>query len=493
MSKQRSCLLGIDVGTTSIKVAAFNINGDLLSLERCVTPTKNFKHGWAEHDADLFWTSVVKLIRSTINELTNTNIEAICVASMGEAGTLIDQDGNVLFPIIAWFDPRTIKQANWWEDEVGASHIYNITGMPVDPNLGVNKLLWIKQNYPQIFQQARYWLSVADLLVFNLCGVIATDLSLASRTMLFDQNTRSWSQQLIEAANLNRDIFPPTYVSGTKVGEISPFSAQSTGLRTGTPVVLGGHDHLCGAFIARQGTNIPVDSTGTAEVVVVPTDRFELGLDGINSYLTCYSDIVPDKYVYALPVGYAGALIEWFRYKISFDEGRIIDREDLPNYADLIKLITSPLDCSGIMCYPAFGRVIGPKWNTDANLGAFIGLTLDHNSGHILQAIIEGSVYSLRENIEAIDKITKGNLDRIRVEGGAVKNPIWMQLKADITGCTIESVWHEETVVLGAAVLAGIGIGYYKNHQVAAQSINLKTEIMNYVIGNMIQCIKKFI
>ena len=134
--------------------------------------------------------------------------------------------------------------------------------------------------------------------------------------MIFDQTLRDWSEQLISLANLDINMFPPALISGSKVGNVSVSSAKITGLSEGTPVVLGGHDHLCGAYIARQGMDYPVDSTGTAEVVIVPSSNFKPDTDRVQSYITCYADVVPNRYVFASPVGYAGALVEWFRRNI---------------------------------------------------------------------------------------------------------------------------------------------------------------------------------
>ena len=342
--------------------------------------------------------------------------------------------------------------------------------------MGVNKLLWIRDNYPKIFQRGRYWLSIADLIIYKLSGAIATDQSLASRTMLFDQSARTWSQMMLETANLDINIFPPAFISGTKVGEVTKEFSQLTGLPIGTPVVLGGHDHLCGAYIARQGLDIAVDATGTAEVVIFPSPSYNPDKQRSNSYITCYADVVPDRYIYASPVGYAGGLVEWYRNKFSCSSNTETEELEFIDYADLIKRIPTPLDFSGIVCYPTFGRVIGPNWDPEKIFGALFGLTVDHHVGHIFQALLEGTAYSLRENIEAVEQLVGGNGDRIRVEGGATKNPVWLQLKADITGRVVESVFLEEAVVLGAAVLGGIGVNFYRDHHDAAHHINLEIE-----------------
>jgi xylulokinase len=469
-----SCLLGIDVGTTTIKVAAYEPNGNCLTLHRSQTPTKKLGEGLAEHDADELWSVVADLIRTATETLTNKyRIEAVAPATVGEAGVFVDKSGKALHPIIAWFDTRSKKQADWWAREVGPEKVYSITGMPLDTYFGANKLLWVREQMPDIYKQARWWLSVGDLIINRLCGTFSTDQTLASRTMLFDQSKRSWSQELIEAARIDPNLFPPVYPSGTQVGVVTEEAAVQTHLPAGTPVVTGGHDHLCGAYIARQGKDTAVDSTGTAEVVVIPTKKFQLPDTKEMGYFYHYADVVPDRYIYSARIGYAGAIVEWFRNMLQSQNRNISDAKKTGEYKDLLDQIPTPLQYSGLMCYTTFGRVIAPAWNPDEIFGLFMGLTINHHVGHLIQAILEGTCYSLKRNLETIEQLTKKPIVEFRVEGGATKNPIWMQLKADISGRVIESIQLDETTVLGAAILAGVGVGGYGNHIDAAQKISI--------------------
>jgi xylulokinase len=477
MTHPQSCLLGIDIGTTTIKVAAFEANGQLLTLHRIPTPTTRPSQGWAEHNADELWSSVVSLIGSVLNDLsTRYRVEAIAAATVGEAGVLVDANGEALHPIIAWYDIRARSQARWWEQEFGRKRIFELTGMPSDHYFGANKLLWVRENYPEILQHARWWLSVGDLIVHRLSGAFATDQTLASRTMLFNQRSRTWASELISAAQLDPRIFPPTYVSGTKVGTITPEAARLTGLSVGTPVVLGGHDHLCGAYAVRQGQDLAVDSTGTAEVVVLPASSFLRQNIPESGYMYCYADVVPDRYVYSARVGYAGALVDWLRREIVHPSQPGNDAQTTSEYHSLLSRIPTPLEFSGLICLPTFGRVISPNWHIDEIYGAFIGLTLNHHKGHMLQAILEGTSYSLRANLETIEQVTGLPVDTLRVVGGATKNPFWMQLKADITGRKIQSVKLEEAAVLGAALLAGVGAELFADHREAARRVDIEAE-----------------
>jgi xylulokinase len=474
MGTNKSCLLGVDIGTSNIKVAAFETDGQLLTLKRSGTPVKLLTSGWAEHNIDDLWRSTSGLIKDVVLELqSNYCIEAIAIAGFGEAGTLCDNDGDALHPVIAWFDARALEQANWWEKKVGKDNIFHRTGMSIDPTLGGNKLLWMRAHYPEIYRKACWWLSLVDILNHRLSGVFVTDQSIASRTMLFDQKRRDWSLELIQLANLKPSLFPPALISGTQIGKLSSQASQVTELKAGTPVVLGGHDHLCGAFVARQGQDIAIDSTGTTEVLLLPASSYLANEENFSGVIYCYADVVPDRYVYSARVGYAGGLVDWFeRVYLSALDSRDDKRSE---YQTIFDQITTPLEHSGLMCFPAFGRLISPEWDRNATLGAILGLTINHRRGHILQALLEGNSYALRKNIEAIEMLSNSSIHILRVVGGVTKNPIWMQIKADITGREIEAVQLSETTVLGAAILAGVGVGCFRSHYEAASQIKFNT------------------
>ena len=472
----KSCFLGIDVGTTAIKVAVFTAQGESVAQARAQTPTTHLPGGMAEHNADEVWKTIAESIRQVVSVLPeNYSIAAVAPATVGEAGVLVGADGQALHPIIAWYDTRAANQAAWWDNEVGAARIYELSGMPLDIYFGANKLLWVRERAPELYKRARWWLSVGDLVVYWLSGSIATDYTLASRTMLFEQHSRTWSQELLGAANLDADKFPHASASGTQIGHVTESAARITGLQAGTPVVLGGHDHLCGAYAVRQGRDLAVDSTGTAEVVVLPTDRYQLPDPDISGYLYHYADVIPERYIYSARIGMTGAMLEWLRKLCSGEMEFSSNAGD--DFARLIGEIPQPLQFSGLICYPTFGRVIAPAWHHDERLGAIMGLTVNHTRGQVFQALLEGTGFSLRANLDALEKLVARKIFRLIVEGGATKNPIWMQLRADISRREQKAVQIGDATVLGAAILSAVGVGIYGDHFETAQRFPLQTSI----------------
>jgi len=466
MASRQLCLIGIDIGTSSTKVGAFDRRGNLLALERAPTPTVDLGRGWAEHDPAALWSVTAALIQRVVAAVKRSaEPVAVAAASVGEAGLPVDHAGSPLRYAIAWFDQRTTAQAAWWKQAVGMDDTHRISGQTIDTQFGVNKLLWIRENEPAVFAHTAHWLSLADFIVLRLCGEVATDPTLASRTMVFDQAELDWSSELLAEARLDRSLFPPIIHSGARIGSVTKEASGTTGLPAGIPVVAGGHDRLCGAFAARAGTNAMVDSTGSAEAVVMPTARFEPRGAAESGFVACYSDVVPGAFVYSARIAYSGALLEWFRHSILGGSG---GGDRAPSFQELMDEIPRPLRFSGLFVFPSFGRVVSPFWDPAYAPGMIVGLTLRHTRGQIVQAILEGIGYALRANLLWLETLGEHRDAPLKVEGGATKNSLWMQLKSDITGRTVEGVRRGEATVLGAAMLAGVGAGVFRNHAEAA-------------------------
>src|SRR6266705_4240907 len=270
-------LVGIDVGTTNTKTVIFDIEtGRICAIGSSRTITRHPVPEWSEFDAEDVWGTVLQSIQAAVQHCDQPErIRAISVASMGESAFPIDAEGNVLYPAIAWYDQRTVAESQWWEDTVGQERIFNITGQILHPVFGVNKLLWLRNHVPQVFERIHHWLSIEDFVLWKLSGSFATDYSIASRTMLFDQHTLTWSESLLEQAGLSAAWFPPAFPSGTPIGTVCKEVAEQTGLPQQTIVSTGGHDHLCGALAA--GVTRPghlLESMGTASAIVAVSNAF---------------------------------------------------------------------------------------------------------------------------------------------------------------------------------------------------------------------------
>jgi xylulokinase len=248
-------LLGLDVGTTHTKGLLYDpASGAVIAQQRVQTPSVEPRPGWREYDPQAIWASVRECIRALSDSLAPgrkiaaRRIAAVAVASMGESGALCDAQGNPLGPIIAWHDPRTTPQRDWWAAHLDPFRLYQLTGQRLTHIFGVNKLLWQREHQPDLYSRAAKWLSIEDQALQRLSGALATDYTIASRTMLLDQRRGAWAAELLDLAGLPADLFPAIYPSGTAVGPVSAAAAQEMGLPLDAVVVTGGHDHLCAAL-----------------------------------------------------------------------------------------------------------------------------------------------------------------------------------------------------------------------------------------------------
>jgi xylulokinase len=466
------CLVGLDVGTSSIKAVAVTFDGRLLDHASALTPTVRVTNGRVEHPADALQRAVFDVLRALMERIGGARAPAgIGVTSMGEAGALIDDRGAALHPVIGWSDRRTRPQIDWLRARFSDDELFDLVGHALEPCWGFPKLMWLKEHAPAVFDAARGWLSVGDLAVLWLSGERMTDYSLASRTMAFDQKARSWASSLLDAVGLPADLFPPACQSGTRAGVTDGAVESHTGIRVGTPVVLGGHDRICGAYAARTGADGVVDSVGTAETVVLTVPAGEPAAPSAKAaHIPRYWDVAPERMAYSARVGQSGAVVEWLRREVFTAPG-----QPLASYEQMISELRVPIRFTGVVCYPAFGRSIRPSAEDDLMYGAYLGVTDAHTRGDLLQASLEAAGFSLRSNLEALRSTGTGTLGPVRVEGGAVGNAAWMQIRADVVGEELESIETRHVAALGAALLAGVGAGVYGDHGEAAAALHHET------------------
>ncbi|MBN1418894.1 MAG: carbohydrate kinase, partial [Planctomycetes bacterium] len=265
-----SYLVGVDLGSTSIKAVVFDPDGT--EVAAASRPTERLHPDpahpeWTVWPPERIWGGAAEALREATGALSDPRaIRAVAVTGMGMDGVPIDRDGNWLYPFISWLDPRTEPQRRWWVEHIGEESQFAITGNQIWPIMTALRILWMKENEPAILARTWKWLLIEDFLNFKLCGACATDYSMASNTLFLDQRRRTYAEELIALAGIDRDLLCDPKPSGTIIGEVTAAAAEATGLPAGTPVALGGHDYLCAALPAgafRPGEVL--DVTGTWE------------------------------------------------------------------------------------------------------------------------------------------------------------------------------------------------------------------------------------
>lgn len=470
MPTDEPLLAGLDAGTTSIKASVYDRYGAAVATASVPTPTVYPRPGWGQHDPEALWQAAVSVLCAVTGQVVAAGyrveqIAGIATASMGEAGVPLDAAGRPTHDMIAWFDRRTQPQVDWLERTFGKDRLFAITGLSLQPIFGLCKLLWLKEHQPEALTRATTWLNVADYFAFRLCGVPATDLSLASRMLALDLRHRIWALDLVNETGLPARLLPPVVPSGTRLGAVLPQAARDTGLSTVTLVAAGGHDHDCGALAA--GVINPgdvLDSMGTAEAIFVPLeqpiDDPRLGRQGYSQGV----HVVEGRYYVHGGIYTSGACVAWWR--------DVVSREH--DLAALIAEAAAVPPGSLGACFVPHLRLANPPHDDPQARGTFVGLTTDTGRGALFRAVLEGLALESRLSLDAL--LSYAGVAPLRclvAIGGGTRNSLLMGIKASVLDQTVAVTDVDEATSLGAAILGGLGAGVYRDAQDAAATLHL--------------------
>jgi len=461
MMTGKKILLSIDVGTTNWKVAAFDTQGNTVAISKTPTITHYDKNQNSFYKPNEIWNSVKGLIGDVIKKCDG-HIVGISATSMAEAVVPIDKDGNECFDIITWFDTRSISQAQKIVNMLGKKKIYDITGLDPNPIFSLCKMLWMKENHTDAYESSVKWLQMTDYIIYKLTGVVATDYTLASRTLAFDVVKNKWSKEILDTVGVDIDLLPEIVESGTVIGNVCKKASEEIGLRTDIPVVMGGNDHPCAALPAGvlNGNKI-LDSSGTAESIILVSKPNQKPNMVFNGQRTCR---FLEKSRLALWGGIisSGAAFEWvYKTLVSSNEWNI--KQDDYDYSFVLDQVKDvPAGSNGLIFIPHLRGSGAPYWNPKMK-GSFLGLRTTSSQKELLKSVMEGLSFSAKMIVDMHENIAGSKSDALCVVGGSGKNLVWQQIKADILQKPIEICSESEATALGAAMLAGVGAGVYED------------------------------
>jgi len=468
-------LMGIDLGSTSLKAMIYDLQGNAVAAgsrptELCHDDTEH--PDWAVWQPEQIWGGTAEAIKEAVSKLDDPRaIKAVAVTGMGMDGVPIDEAGRWLYPFISWHCPRTGPQLQWWKDNIGAERSFAVSGNSLWHICSALRILWMAEHQPEILARTHKWLLIEDFLNFMLTGRQATDYSMASNTLLFDQHKLDWSAEMLAASGIDRRLLCDAHPSGTVLGGVTAAAANATGLPEGTTVVLGGHDHICGTLpVGAFRPGVVLDVVGTWESTLIAMAEPGLTPQLQKTGMMVQAHVARGRYA-ASGATVAADMLEWYRKQFGFEARQKAASSDDTDWDHLMAAAAaSPPGANRAMFLPHMAGCNCPVVD-DRSLGAFVGLSNRVSSGDVLRAMIEGLNYQFLDIVSTVEENLGMRLQKFIAVGGATRNEFWMQNKADVVGRPIEVPDIEEATPLGAAILAGIGIGLYQDEQDAFEHV----------------------
>jgi xylulokinase len=470
-----SYMMGIDVGTTGTRAVIVRADGHVVGAATGDhQPMRMAKPGWAEQDPEDWWQATLTAIRGA---LESTGIKGSEIAAVGFSGqmhgvVLLDKSRSVLRPSLIWCDQRSQAQCDWITNKVGAAQLIRYVSNPALTGFSAPKILWVRDNEPDVFERVAHFLLPKDFVRYRLTGEFATDVSDASGTLLFDVTNRRWSKEVLSALGIDGQILPKAYESPEITGEITKEVAVLTGLSAGTPVVGGAGDQAASAVgngIVAPG--LTSATLGTSGVIFAYTDAPSLDPQG-RIHTFCHA--VPGKWhVMGVTQG-AGLSLRWFRDNFGYTETWYAKQADVDPYELIIREAERIKPGSdGLLWLPYLMGERTPHLDSRAR-GMWFGMTAAHTRSHLVRSILEGVAFSLRDSLEIFKELGIP-VEQIRASGGGSRSFVWRQIQADIYNKELVTLHTSEGSALGAALLAGVGAKMYSSvEESAKQAIQVK-------------------
>ncbi len=459
-------LLGIDIGTSACKVALFRRDGSVAASGGEGYEVSYPRPGFAQQSPDEWWRAVCTALRRMLADsgADPGQIAGIGVDGQSWSAVALDREGSVLCDTPIWMDTRAASICEALNERMSADRIFSLAGNPMQPSYTTAKLLWYRQEMPEVYERTAKILQSNSYLVFRLTGAISQDPSQGYGLHCFNMRTGEWDRERCEEFGIPFRLLPEIRGCHEVVGFVTREAAELTGLVQGTPVVAGGLDAACaalGAGVIEAGQT--QEQGGQAGGMSICTD-------------TCLADprlivsmhVVPGHWLLQGGTTGGGGVMRWIERELAGEEraaGQSSGRSTLDLLNDTARAV--PAGSEGVIFLPYMSGERSPIWKPSAK-GVFYGLDFGKTRGHMIRAAMEGVAFSLRHNLETANQVG-ADAGVLRAVGGAANSLLWTQMKADITGRTIEVMASDTATTLGAAILAGVGTGVYESFEEAVR------------------------
>ena len=448
-------LLGVDIGTSSCKTALFDPDGKIVAQGGCEYPVSYPRKGWAEQDPAAWWDGVCRAVREMTagNGIDPAEIAGIGVDGQSWSAIALDAEGKVLCPTPIWTDTRSEEICRVTAAVLSEERIFGLCGNPVQPGYTWPKILWYRENRPEVFGKTEKILQSNSYIVYRMTGEITQDLSQGYGLACFDMRKGCWDDGMCETLGIPRKILPEIFPCHQIVGKLTKEAAEQMGLAEGIPVAAGGLDAACGtlgAGVVSPGQT--QEQGGQAGGMSICIDRY-----AADPRLILGFHVVPGRWLLQGGTTGGGGALKWLRETMCPEL----------SFAEMSSLAeTAEPGSGGVTFLPYMAGERSPIWNPDA-CGVFFGLNFGTPRAQMIRACMEGVAYALRHNLETAEA-AGARADTLRAMGGSANSRIWTQIKADVTGHGIDVPGSDTATTLGAAMLAGVGTGVWRNFEEAA-------------------------
>jgi xylulokinase len=436
-------LLGIDLGTSLIKVGAFTSSGVQVCLQTASTPITWDGPEQAHHDPLELWEVVCKLLRQAMLEVDPKRLACIGISSFGEAGVLVSKDGTPRTPILAWFDTRPKGML----EGLDLQDLRRKTGVPADHTYSLSKILW---HASQFEIAGLTWLSTADWIAHQLTGKKQMGVTQASRTLLFDLQSQTWLEDVLQDCGLSSDVLAPIRQPGEQIGTVIPQASSQTGLPVGLPVMEAAHDQACAAAgVGAIETGIFLNACGTVETILTTLEKDDLNAALETESVVLGHHALSGRYWAMATMRASGSVFDWaIRLTNKLEPGSEISSDTYEHALEA----ASQIEADELKFIPHLRQISDDPRATSLPGGVFIGLRETHAQGHLIRAVLEGLSLEAAGLLERFGPIPEQSL--IRAVGGPSRNQIWMQLKANFYNLPLEVCTVTNASTWGAAWLA---------------------------------------
>ena len=460
-------LLGVDIGTSACKVALFDRSGNVVAQKSEEYTVYCPMQGWAEQEPDEWWSTVCSCIKAVleISGINPAEIAGIGVDGQSWSAIPMDRNGNVLSRTPIWMDTRSADICAEIREKIDENEIFEVCGNSLEPSYTLPKILWFKKNMPHVYQNTYKFLQSNSFIVYRLTGNMTQDISQGYGLHCFDMKKGKWNSRACELLGVEMGQLPDIYACHDVVGHVTHNAAAVTGLCAGMPVVAGGLDAACGtlgAGVIKAGQT--QEQGGQAGGMSICTGEYKADKRLILSY-----HVVPELWLLQGGTTGGGGVMRWLERELGESERA----QGLQNGKNSLALLDEkagavPAGSDGLIFLPYMAGERSPIWDTHAK-GVFFGLDFSKTKGHIIRAALEGVAFSLRHNIETA-AAAGVETEILHSMGGAANSKLWTQIKADVTSKSIFVPSSDTATTLGAAILAGVGVGFYQSFDEARDS-----------------------